>query len=247
MPRLNAWRSHHKTTLNVLDIKSCHTAIKSKAKRREYTERRTHKHKPSHGLSRRRRLPTSSATPVSIHPNGRPNCLPLSLHHGPLQRHAPTSNRRVLRPAATHARLSRPRSSARLRLRDRQQQLQAGHRIRALRPRRRLRQPLEADRRDTGAQESEEETRWLQMESESEEKRDGRLGVDYDGGQTQRTRSIRRCDESSEPQATASRGCGGGERSVQGEEESETGAGVVAAAVQSGGDGAGCVQFESED
>ena len=34
MPRLNAWRSH-RTTLNVLDVKSCHTAIKPKARRRE--------------------------------------------------------------------------------------------------------------------------------------------------------------------------------------------------------------------
>ena len=34
MPRLNAWRSLYKTTLNVLDNKSCHTAIKSKGRQK---------------------------------------------------------------------------------------------------------------------------------------------------------------------------------------------------------------------
>ena len=182
MPRLNAWRSHHKTTLNVLDNKSCHTAIKSKGRRREYTEKRTHKHTPGHGLPWRRGLPSSSSVrPISVHPRHRPTSIAPSLHHRPLQRHAPTPHRRVPRPPATHESLSRPRPPPRLRLRDRQQQLQTGHRIRALRPRRRLCQPLEADRGDARAEESEEETGWLQMESESEEKCLGQLGVDHDG------------------------------------------------------------------
>ena len=85
------------------------------------------------------------------------------------------------------------------------------------------------------------------MESESEEERVGQLGVDHDGRQAQRTQPIRRRDEPSEPEAITGRGRGGGEAGVQGRQESEAGAGVVAAAVQPGGDGAGCIQSESED
>lgn len=180
-PRLNAWRSQHKLTLNVLDTKSCHTAIKSKARRREYAEKWTHKHTSSYGLSRRGRLPSSSAVSISIHPNHRPTSLPPSLYNRPFQRHATTRHRRLSRPPVTHAGLSGPRPPSRLRMRDRQQQLQTGHRIRALRPWRRLCQSLEVDRRDTRAQKSEEETRWLQMESEGEKKCNGQLGIDHDG------------------------------------------------------------------
>lgn len=85
------------------------------------------------------------------------------------------------------------------------------------------------------------------MESESEEKRNGQLGVDHDGRKAQRTRSIRRRDESSESKAVTSGGDRGGETGVQGEKESQASAGAVATAVQPGGYGAGCVQFESED